>query len=215
MQSQKFTQASDVWSFGVVCAEIFQDGATPYGDNTSLENVIYSVGRGDRIARDDIGCSEHVYRLLLLCWQGEAAQRPTFAQLIVHFGELQHMQEELMYQASAKTAARVQGLALAELAAFYPDAMPYGQQAAKLHPTGGLIGATRMMPDGTTRVQRTSGWEAECVEARIQEFRRPSAEPKLYGEHLPDMPPKGLVECYFNSIWLLIYLLQVHREYVS
>ena len=93
MQSQKYTQASDVWSFGIVCVEIFQDGATPYGDLT-LEGVIYFVGKGDRIQREDIGCSERVYQLLLLCWNAVPEDRPTFDQLLVKLGDLLKRQHD-------------------------------------------------------------------------------------------------------------------------
>jgi serine/threonine protein kinase len=32
MQTQQYSWKSDVWSFGVVVAEIFLDGQTPYAD---------------------------------------------------------------------------------------------------------------------------------------------------------------------------------------
>ena len=41
--SQKFTTASDVWSFGIVCVEILQDGATPYPEIKSNPEVMTFV----------------------------------------------------------------------------------------------------------------------------------------------------------------------------
>ena len=55
METQVFNEASDMWSFGVVMAEIFQNGGTPYGAATALEEVIFLVRRGERMKQEGKG----------------------------------------------------------------------------------------------------------------------------------------------------------------
>ena len=53
-----------------VLAEIFQDGALPYGD-LPTPNVIYFVAEGERMTTEDFGCSPEVYAVLHACWQAK------------------------------------------------------------------------------------------------------------------------------------------------
>ena len=50
METKKYTSASDVWSFAVVVAEIFMDGAVPYKQWKTHE-VVYHVLAGERMER--------------------------------------------------------------------------------------------------------------------------------------------------------------------
>ena len=50
METKKYTSASDVWSFAVVVAEIFLDGAVPYKQWKTHE-VVYHVLAGERMER--------------------------------------------------------------------------------------------------------------------------------------------------------------------
>ena len=87
MQTAMFTEGSDVWSFGVVLVEIFQDGAEPYGDIPTA-NVIYLVEKGERINRADIGCSIRAYNVLKMCWEPAPEDRPTFSELLPAINQL-------------------------------------------------------------------------------------------------------------------------------
>jgi hypothetical protein len=80
MSDLKFTTESDVWSFGVVMAEIFQDGRIPYA-GVDTEGVIHLVCRGDRIERP-AGCPAYVYSIMQACWCAVPDSRPTFTVLI-------------------------------------------------------------------------------------------------------------------------------------
>merc|ERR1712146_881714 len=59
LKEQKYTHASDVWSYGVVVWEIYMYGDTPYSDMTN-EQVYMEVGLGKRLARPET-CPEDLY----------------------------------------------------------------------------------------------------------------------------------------------------------
>ena len=79
METMVFTTASDVWSFGIVVVELFQDGERPYKSLPDNDNIRYFLQKGERIPRSEIGCSVAMYRLLLWCWDKEPSLRPGFA----------------------------------------------------------------------------------------------------------------------------------------
>jgi len=75
----KYTSLCDVWSYGVLCWEIFSKGGTPYQGmtNTRARELIDS---GYRMPAPD-GTPDEVYQLMLRCWQYEADDRPHFAEI--------------------------------------------------------------------------------------------------------------------------------------
>jgi serine/threonine protein kinase len=98
IQDRKYSSKSDVWSYGVLCWEVFSNGTKPYRD-VSNHSMIAAVLRGHRLPRPEacpsqmyglrrviaryiniIACS-HRYDLMLRCWQLDAADRYGFAQL--------------------------------------------------------------------------------------------------------------------------------------
>ena len=82
---RKYSSACDVWSFGVLCWEVFEQGRTPY-PGVPIENVMNFLLRGNRMAKPH-ACPETVYQMMLQCWQMEAAARPTFGSLLQLLGE--------------------------------------------------------------------------------------------------------------------------------
>lgn len=78
---RKFTSASDVWSFGIVCWEVFSYGERPYWQ-WSNQDVIKGIERGYRLPPPDDNCPESVHQLMLDCWQRDRAHRPTFPQIV-------------------------------------------------------------------------------------------------------------------------------------
>ncbi|OQV14108.1 Ephrin type-A receptor 4-A [Hypsibius exemplaris] len=77
---RKFTTASDVWSFGIVCWEVMSYGERPYW-NWSNQDVIKSIDRGYRLPAP-MKCPDLIYQLMLECWQHELLHRPTFGQCL-------------------------------------------------------------------------------------------------------------------------------------
>jgi len=83
--SQKFSIASDVWSYGITCVEIFQDGAAPYPLVPSNPAVITLVTTGG-VHPCPLACPEFVYATLARCWALEPEARPAFEDLVAFFG---------------------------------------------------------------------------------------------------------------------------------
>ena len=87
MKDQKYSSASDVWSFGVTCIEIFQDAATPYIEFTSNSAVMAMVITG-QVHAQPAGCTDQVYAELLRCFSFEPARRPDFTSLEAFFARM-------------------------------------------------------------------------------------------------------------------------------
>ena len=98
---ERYTHASDVWSFGVLAWEVFAFGEEPYA-GLSPEDAVRSLIRGNRLSRPD-ACPVPVfdhhevsnfdltylfmiwgrYDLLLRMWQKEEFVRPEFHTIVV------------------------------------------------------------------------------------------------------------------------------------
>jgi serine/threonine protein kinase len=91
IDEQKFTQASDVWSFAIVMIEIYQDGMRPYPNIPSNAQVFTFKQGGGRHAQPK-ACPMYAYRLLLACWNEAASKRPTFLTLLATGSVMQQTQ---------------------------------------------------------------------------------------------------------------------------
>jgi len=81
MNYGKFTHSSDVWSFGVMCWEIFTYGMQPYPGLTNAQAREY-VEQGNRMENPP-NCSREFYdKVLTQCWRYNADQRPSFSELL-------------------------------------------------------------------------------------------------------------------------------------
>lgn len=80
LTSQKFSTASDVWSFGIVCVEILQDGTTPYPQMKSNPEVMAFVNNA-KVHPQPAGCTDQVYSELRRCFSFAPEARPSFAEL--------------------------------------------------------------------------------------------------------------------------------------
>jgi hypothetical protein len=75
LQRSKYSPASDVWSFGVLCWEIFSWGGTPYPQYTAMETVM-AVGGGYRLPCPQ-HCPAEVHREVMMpAWATGPEARP-------------------------------------------------------------------------------------------------------------------------------------------
>ena len=86
LTNMKFSTASDVWSYGITCVEIFQDGVQPYHDVLSNPEVMTLVTSGK--VHSQPGCVDEVYTELLRCWSVNPQQRPGFEAFSAFFMDM-------------------------------------------------------------------------------------------------------------------------------
>ncbi|XP_068449123.1 vascular endothelial growth factor receptor 2 isoform X2 [Clinocottus analis] len=82
-----YTTQSDVWSFGVLLWEIFSLGASPYPGVCIDELFCRRLKEGTRMRPPDYATTE-MYQTMLDCWLERPTDRPTFAELVEHLGNL-------------------------------------------------------------------------------------------------------------------------------
>ena len=84
---QKFSSASDVWSFGITCVEIYQDGLAPFPGIRSNPEVAATIMEGN-LHPQPAGCNSVLYVMLVRCWDIEPGNRPSFTALSLFFADL-------------------------------------------------------------------------------------------------------------------------------
>lgn len=97
LEKKRFSQFSDVWSFGVLMWEIWSFGTEPYVDWNARE-VLQRIKAGERM-RIPLGCPQEVYALMMQCWDLEPKRRPTFEKLYSQFTEMDNQNERELRQA--------------------------------------------------------------------------------------------------------------------
>eukprot|EP00041_Stephanoeca_diplocostata_P028475 m.808754 g.808754 ORF g.808754 m.808754 type:complete len:432 (-) comp23381_c1_seq48:2749-4044(-) len=102
---QRFSEASDVWSYGITCHEIFTGAATPYrGWMNSY--VIERVLDGYRLPRPH-RCPEYIYNEVMApCFSSDPTARPTFVSLVEVLFELA-LANPTEFTTNSNTIARV------------------------------------------------------------------------------------------------------------
>ncbi|KAE8292656.1 Protein-tyrosine kinase 6 [Larimichthys crocea] len=78
----KFSNKSDVWSFGVLLYEITTYGGIPY-PALSNQEAYQQVSSGYRLPAP-AKCPAFLYQIMLKCWSADPADRPDFKSLKVH-----------------------------------------------------------------------------------------------------------------------------------
>ncbi|KAJ0175173.1 hypothetical protein K1T71_009314 [Dendrolimus kikuchii] len=77
LKYNKFSNKSDMWSFGILLWEIYSFGRVPY-PRIPLAEVVRHVERGYRMEAPE-GCPPGPYEVMRAAWHADPAQRPTFA----------------------------------------------------------------------------------------------------------------------------------------
>eukprot|EP00043_Microstomoeca_roanoka_P013306 m.130356 g.130356 ORF g.130356 m.130356 type:complete len:1666 (-) comp15720_c0_seq1:225-5222(-) len=104
IQDMKFTNKSDVWSFGVTVYEVFTRAARPYGEWSNAE-VWEQVKQGYRLARPTT-MPLPVYDMLLSCWADDPTDRPDFPALLDMLGGFLVRAQKLMKKLATRLKSR-------------------------------------------------------------------------------------------------------------
>ncbi|XP_068181560.1 tyrosine-protein kinase ITK/TSK isoform X2 [Antennarius striatus] len=89
----QFSSKSDVWSFGVLMWEVYNEGRLPYEKKSNLE-VIEALNAGMRLLKPHLAPDE-VYLLMEWCWKEKPSERPSFAVLLHELAALSHPRREM------------------------------------------------------------------------------------------------------------------------
>lgn len=81
----RYSEATDVWSYAVTLAEVWQNGDLPY-PTLSNQEVLTKVTTGLRISQPP-ECPDDVYSLMKACWAQNDAERPKFSAILVALGD--------------------------------------------------------------------------------------------------------------------------------
>lgn len=76
----RYSQFSDVWSYGVCLWEIFNYGCQPYSGCTNPEAIEMIRDRQLLLIPDE--CPQRAYALMLECWHENPTQRPSFTEIL-------------------------------------------------------------------------------------------------------------------------------------
>ncbi|XP_024945239.1 tyrosine-protein kinase CSK isoform X2 [Cephus cinctus] len=83
---QKFSNKSDMWSFGILLWEIYSFGRVPY-PRIPLADVVKCVEKGYKMEPPD-GCPPEVYDIMRQAWDLQPEKRPTFHEIKAKLGQL-------------------------------------------------------------------------------------------------------------------------------
>jgi serine/threonine protein kinase len=81
---KKFSQWSDVWSYGVTVWEIMENGLVPYWEKSTNEEVKTFVAEGGRLKKP-AGCPLPVWTVLEACWKEKPSERISMIDIVEQF----------------------------------------------------------------------------------------------------------------------------------
>ncbi len=86
-EGPNFSLHSDIWSFGVLCWEVFAYARQPY-ESFEDDEVLSMVPGGSRLRPPSASCPHLLYDLMTQCWAEVPERRPQFARLCVAIVDL-------------------------------------------------------------------------------------------------------------------------------
>ena len=90
----RFSQQSDVWSFGVFMWEVYSYGMAPY-DGLSSQEVVSRLRQGQHLPSPYTAAAD-ACELMGMCWKMKPEQRPTFSQLTEQFMSVKFVHDTKM-----------------------------------------------------------------------------------------------------------------------
>ena len=78
---KKYSEKSDVWSFGMTLFEIWSLGEKPWGKDATNEEIIEGLSEGRKLS-PPTGCPRDVYSVMVETWRMDASSRPTFSTIL-------------------------------------------------------------------------------------------------------------------------------------
>ena len=133
METLKFSPASDVWSFGIVVVELFQNGETPYRGKPNPEVMTLTMSGGRHPKPND--CNDAVYAVLLKCWDADPASRPSFEKLNESFTALHQLYAPKVVTRDSSSTKTAADFVSAENQ--YTDGFGFGDDGKINHEEGG------------------------------------------------------------------------------
>jgi len=94
LQYHKFSEHSDIWSYGVTLYEIFSLGQEPNLpgatiNDVEIDEIFNLLTNGVRLSCPP-SCPQIIYNTLMLpCWQISPQERPTFSKILGDIREIQ------------------------------------------------------------------------------------------------------------------------------
>ncbi|KAL7305486.1 hypothetical protein TKK_0002223 [Trichogramma kaykai] len=88
LKYNKFSNKSDMWSFGILLWEIYSFGRVPY-PRIPLVDVVKCVEKGYKMEPPD-GCPAEVYDIMRQAWDLQPEKRPNFHDIKVKLGQLKN-----------------------------------------------------------------------------------------------------------------------------
>ncbi|XP_019858476.1 PREDICTED: fibroblast growth factor receptor 2-like isoform X1 [Amphimedon queenslandica] len=77
-----FSKKTDVWSYGILCWEVFSLGRAPYPGLDPVGVVEFLDTGGRLLAPRGEACSKEIYSLMTSCWSESPDDRPVFSDLV-------------------------------------------------------------------------------------------------------------------------------------
>ena len=79
LEENKFSTASDVWSYGIVIWEMFNPHRVPYEEYINIQ-VAVKITQGV-LLKSPSNCPADITQIMSSCWKQKSSDRPTFRQL--------------------------------------------------------------------------------------------------------------------------------------
>ena len=121
LEDRKFSEQSDVWSFGVLLYEIWSLGVLPYNGLTAPK-VWAGVLKGLRLKQHTL-CPNEIYLVMQACWDNYG-ERPKFSELLEMLSRCSGDSDDIISATEPEIKESVSYAQRPSINQFLPDAEP-------------------------------------------------------------------------------------------